>query len=48
MFAEDAGQHMAVLPEVDVILNEVKIDDIQVGYPGVPSNKEEEEPRQLI
>ena len=33
LFAEDIGQHMAVLPELDVRPDEVKIDDIQVGEP---------------
>ena len=47
-FAKDVGQHMAVLPEVDVMLSEVKIDDIQVGDPGVPLTKEQEEFCQLI
>ena len=32
---------MAVLPEVDMMLSKVKIDDIQVGNPGshLPKNK---------
>ena len=48
LFAEDVGQHMAVLPEVDVMLSEVKIDDIQMGDRGVPLTKEQEKLRQLI
>ena len=39
---------MAVLPEVDVMLSEVKIDDIQVGDPGVPLTKQQEELSQMI
>ena len=48
MFEEDVGQHMAVLPDVDVMLSEVKVDDIQVGDPGVQLTKEQEKLRQLI
>uniref|UniRef100_A0AAV1VFM4 Reverse transcriptase n=1 Tax=Peronospora matthiolae TaxID=2874970 RepID=A0AAV1VFM4_9STRA len=48
LFAEDVGQHMAVLPEVNTTPCEVKIEDIQVGEPGVPLTKEQEELRQLI
>ena len=48
LFAKDVGQHVAVLPEVDVILSGVKIDDIQVGDPGVPLTNEQENLCQLI
>ena len=48
LFAEDVGQHMAVLPEVDITLCEVTIEDIQVGEPEFPLTIEQEEPRQLI
>uniref|UniRef100_A0AAV1TZ85 Uncharacterized protein n=1 Tax=Peronospora matthiolae TaxID=2874970 RepID=A0AAV1TZ85_9STRA len=48
LFAEDVGQHMAVLLDVDMTLCEVKIEDIQVIEPGVPLTKKQEELRQLI
>ena len=48
LFAEDIGQHMAVLPELDVRPDEVKIDDIPMGDPGVPLTKKQEELRRLI
>ena len=48
LFVENVGQHMTVLPEVDMMLSEVKIEDIQVGDPGVQLTKEQEELRQLI
>ena len=35
LFAEDVGQHMAVLPEVVTPTQEITIDDIQVGDPGI-------------
>ena len=43
LFAEDVGQHMAVLPEVDVKQDEVTIDHIQVGDPGIPLTKDQKE-----
>uniref|UniRef100_A0AAV1TXZ4 Uncharacterized protein n=1 Tax=Peronospora matthiolae TaxID=2874970 RepID=A0AAV1TXZ4_9STRA len=42
LFAEDVGQHMAVLSEVDTTLCEVRIEDVQVGELGVPLTKEQE------
>ena len=48
LFVENVGQHMTVLPKVDMMLSEVKIEDIQVGDPGVQLTKEQEELRQLI
>ena len=39
---------MAVLPEVDVSPDEVKIDDIQMGDSGFPLTKKQEELCRLI
>ena len=42
LFAEDVDQHMALLPEVILTTAEIKIDDIQVGDPGVPLTDDQE------
>ena len=39
---------MAILPEEDVRPDEIKNDDIQMGDPGVPLTKEQEELRRPI
>ncbi|CAI5722522.1 unnamed protein product [Peronospora farinosa] len=46
--SEGVDQHMAVLPEILSSSEEVTIDDIQVGDPGVPLTKDQEGLRQLI
>ena len=48
LFAEDVEQHMAVLPEVTASKTEIKIDDIQVGDPGIPLTADQEDLRRLI
>ncbi|CAI5722015.1 unnamed protein product [Peronospora effusa] len=48
LYAEDVDQHMAVLPEIVSSTEEVTIDYIQVGDPGVPLTKDQEGLRQLI
>ena len=36
LFVEDVEQHLAVLPEVVTSTEEVTMEDIQVGDPGIP------------
>ena len=48
MIAEDVDQHMAVLPDVIMPTQDIKIDDIQVGYPGTPKTEDQEKLRQMI
>ena len=45
LFAEDVEQHMAVLPEVGTPTQEITIDGIQVGNPGVPRTDHQEKLR---
>ena len=46
--AEDIEQHMAVLPEVTISAEAVKIDDIQIGDPKVPLTSDHQRLRWLI
>ena len=48
LFAEDGEQHLAVLPEVATSTEEVTMEDIQVGDPGIPLSEDQEALRQLI
>ena len=48
LYAEDVDQHMALLPEITASTEQVTIDDIQVGDPGVPLTEDQEKLRQLI
>ena len=45
LFAEDIDQHMEVLPEVGTPTQEITIDGIQVGNPGVPRTDHQEKLR---
>ena len=47
-FAEDLDQHMVFLPEVGTPTQEIAIDDIQVGDPGVPRTDDQDKVRQAI
>ncbi|POM72222.1 Reverse transcriptase [Phytophthora palmivora] len=46
--AEDVDQEMAILPEINPTTDEVKIEDIQVGDPGIQTTAESERLRQKI
>uniref|UniRef100_A0AAV1UBC5 Reverse transcriptase n=1 Tax=Peronospora matthiolae TaxID=2874970 RepID=A0AAV1UBC5_9STRA len=48
LFAEDVGQHMALLTKIIAPTKEVAIDDIQVGDPGVTLTDDQEKLRQMI
>ena len=48
LFAEDVDQHMAVLLGVGTPKQEITIDDIQVGDPGVPRTDDQDKVRQAI
>ena len=48
LFAEGVNQHMAFLPGAILTTTEIKIEDIQVGEPGVPLTDDKEKLRQLI
>uniref|UniRef100_A0AAV1T816 Reverse transcriptase n=1 Tax=Peronospora matthiolae TaxID=2874970 RepID=A0AAV1T816_9STRA len=48
LFAEDVDQHLAVLPEVVTPTQDITIDDIQVGDPGIPITEDQEKLRQMI
>ncbi|POM69984.1 Hypothetical protein PHPALM_13671 [Phytophthora palmivora] len=48
LYAEDVDQEMAILPEINPTTDEVKIEDIQVGDPGVQTTAEIERLRQKI
>ena len=47
-FAEDLDQHMVFLPEVGTPTQEIAVDDIQVGDPGVPRTDDQDKVRQAI
>ncbi|POM81872.1 Reverse transcriptase [Phytophthora palmivora] len=48
LYAEDVDQEMAILPEINPTTDEVKIEDIQVGDPGIRITAEIERLRQRI
>ncbi|POM70240.1 Hypothetical protein PHPALM_13348 [Phytophthora palmivora] len=48
LYAEDVDQEMAILPEINSTTDEVKIEDIQVGDPGIQTTAEIERLRQTI
>ncbi|POM61697.1 hypothetical protein PHPALM_29250, partial [Phytophthora palmivora] len=48
LYAEDVDQEMAILPEINPTMDEVKIEDIQVGDPGIQTTAEIERLRQRI
>uniref|UniRef100_A0AAV1VNF8 Uncharacterized protein n=1 Tax=Peronospora matthiolae TaxID=2874970 RepID=A0AAV1VNF8_9STRA len=48
LFAEDVDQNLAVLPEVVTPTQDITIDDIQVGDPGIPITEDQEKLRQMI
>ncbi|POM72921.1 LOW QUALITY PROTEIN: Eukaryotic/viral aspartic protease, active site, partial [Phytophthora palmivora] len=48
LYAEDVDQEMAILPEINPTTDEVKIEDIQVGDPGIQTTAEIERLRQKI
>ncbi|POM75361.1 Hypothetical protein PHPALM_7547 [Phytophthora palmivora] len=48
LYAEDVDQEMAILPEINPTTDEVKIEDIQVGDPGIQTTAEIERLRQRI
>ncbi|POM68857.1 Reverse transcriptase [Phytophthora palmivora] len=48
LYAEDVDQEMAILPEINPATDEVKIEDIQVGDPGIQTTAEIERLRQRI
>ena len=48
LFAEDVDHHMAVLPIVVTPTQEITIDDIQVGDPGIPITDDRGKLRQMI
>ncbi|POM63123.1 hypothetical protein PHPALM_27625, partial [Phytophthora palmivora] len=48
LYAEDVDQKMAILPEINATTDEVKIEDIQVGDPGIQTAAEIERLRQKI
>ncbi|POM77680.1 Reverse transcriptase, partial [Phytophthora palmivora] len=48
LYAEDVDQEMAILSEINPTTDEVKIEDIQVGDPGIQTTAEIERLRQKI
>ena len=48
LFAKDVKQHMAVLPDLNVPTQDITIDDIQVGDPGIPRTEDQEKLRQMV
>ncbi|POM77613.1 Reverse transcriptase [Phytophthora palmivora] len=48
LYAENVEQEMAILPEINSTTDEVKIEDIQVGDPGIQTTAEIERLRQRI
>ncbi|POM70367.1 Reverse transcriptase, partial [Phytophthora palmivora] len=48
LYAEDVDQEMAILPEINSTTDEVKMEDIQVGDPGIQTTAEIEPLRQKI
>ncbi|POM63502.1 Hypothetical protein PHPALM_21088 [Phytophthora palmivora] len=48
LYAENVDQEMAILPEINPTTDEVKIEDIQVGDPGIQTTAEIERLRQKI
>ncbi|POM70090.1 Hypothetical protein PHPALM_13534, partial [Phytophthora palmivora] len=48
LYAEDVDQEMAILPEINPTTDEVKIEDVQVGDPGIQTTAEIERLRQRI
>ncbi|POM72330.1 Reverse transcriptase [Phytophthora palmivora] len=48
LYADDVDQEMAILPEINPTTDEAKIEDIQVGDPGIQTAEEIERLRQKI
>ncbi|POM76910.1 Reverse transcriptase, partial [Phytophthora palmivora] len=48
LYAENVDQEMVILPEINSTTDEVKIEDIQVGDPGIQTTAEIERLRQKI